>query len=191
MTTSRKIHSISNDIESMLPYRVSQKRYGHIQRVVRLIEEIAARFGIDGDRARLIGLAHDMERGLPSWKSYALLSDWALEVTPLERRNPVLLHGPIASARLQRQYGVTEPAVIRAVRHHTLGSPEIDTLGLALYVADSCEPGRARPDARQRKTILSLPTLEAMVIAIIELNGIHYGPLEEPTRQLYARLKGA
>ncbi len=53
-----------------------------------------------------------------------------------------LLHGPAAAARLAHE-GVDDDDLLRAVAFHTLGHPELDTAGVALYAADFLEPGRA------------------------------------------------
>jgi nicotinate-nucleotide adenylyltransferase len=158
--------------------------------VTTLVETLAIRFHLDIASARMAGLAHDMDRDLPSWSAYALVSDWGLSVQPVERRNPKMLHGAITAARLRRQYGVTNPSVLAAVRHHTLGDPSLDDLGLALFVADFCEPGRRHYESAGAKTILTLPSLEQMVRRIIEFNERRFGPLEEPTARLYARVQG-
>ena len=53
-----------------------------------------------------------------------------------------LLHGPAAAGRLARE-GVGDDGVLRAVAFHTLGHPDLDSAGVALYAADFLEPGRA------------------------------------------------
>lgn len=53
-----------------------------------------------------------------------------------------LLHGPAAAGRLARE-GVGDDGLLRAVAFHTLGHPDLDTAGVALYAADFLEPGRA------------------------------------------------
>lgn len=61
-----------------------------------------------------------------------------------------LLHGPAAAARLAAE-GVDDEEFLRAVAFHTLGHPELDRLGRALYMADFLEPGRQfRPGWRAR-----------------------------------------
>lgn len=52
-----------------------------------------------------------------------------------------MLHGPAAAARL-RDEGVEDEPLLLAIAWHTLGHPDFDTLGKALYMADYMEPGR-------------------------------------------------
>ncbi|MFP4152698.1 MAG: bis(5'-nucleosyl)-tetraphosphatase (symmetrical) YqeK [Alkalispirochaeta sp.] len=191
MDISKNIDSIANAIETSLPRRVSPTRLDHIHRVTKMMLGLARRFDLSEEDARLAGLAHDMDRDLPRWKSFALLSDWRLNPTPVERWNPKMHHGWITAERLQRIYGISSPSIVTAVRHHTLGHPCLDELGLALLVADFCEPGRTYLTRTERESILQRPTLREMTAAVIDAGRDRFGPLEEPTVQLYARLQGA
>ena len=53
-----------------------------------------------------------------------------------------LLHGP-AVAQLLTEEGGAPPALLAAVSYHTVGHPELGTMGQALYLADFLEPGRS------------------------------------------------
>ena len=170
--------------------RVSPPRKAHIERVTALLETLAGRFGIDVRVARLAGLSHDMDRDLPSWTAFALIADWRITVSRVERQKPKMLHGAISAARLQRCYGVTNEYVVSAVRHHTQGDTSFYDLGLALFVADFCEPGRRHTEAAEANQILALSSLHQMARRIIEFNQRRFGPLEEQTKRLYARLQG-
>jgi len=191
MHISKNIASIADAIEDSLPSRVGTKRREHIYRVTDLAVTLAERFGLSREAARLVGLAHDMDRDLPRWRSFALLADWRIDPTPAERRNPKMHHGWITAERLQRVYGIDSPSIISAVRHHTLGHPSFDNLGLTLFIADFCEPGRTYRDRVDRDAILRHPSLPEIAVAVIDAERAHFGPLEEPTAQLYARLQGA
>lgn len=63
------------------------------------------------------------------------------EMVPAELRDmaPALLHGPAAAERLKHD---ADPAMLDAIRYHTIGHPRLDRLGRALYLADFLEPGR-------------------------------------------------
>jgi 2-amino-4-hydroxy-6-hydroxymethyldihydropteridine diphosphokinase len=55
---------------------------------------------------------------------------------------PEMLHGPAAAARLEVD-GERRSSVLNAIRYHTVGSPEWERTGRALYMADFLEPGRS------------------------------------------------
>jgi HD superfamily phosphohydrolase YqeK len=108
-------------------------------------------------RWRAAGLLHD---ALRDTKADALRP---LVPEPLQSLPGKLLHGPAAAARL-RADGVHDEALLRAIAYHTLGHPELDELGRALFIADYIEPGR-RYDPAQLATLRArMPRARAEVL---------------------------
>jgi HD superfamily phosphohydrolase YqeK len=117
---------------------VSRERRGHVGRVADLMGLWADRLGLDSpdcDRWRAAGLLHDALRDA-DFETLRPLVGPDLEDAPGK-----MLHGPAAAARL-REDGVADPPLLLAVAWHTLGHPDFDVLGRALYLADYTEPGR-------------------------------------------------
>src|SRR5690242_4307381 len=117
--------------------QASEKRRAHIQRVATLMEQWARQMAIpDGERRDWLDAArfHDALRDAPRDVLRHLAGD-----APYE---PEMLHGPAAAAKLAQE-GEQRPAVLDAIRYHTVGSPEWGRTGRALYMADFLEPGRS------------------------------------------------
>ncbi|MCG8481185.1 MAG: bis(5'-nucleosyl)-tetraphosphatase (symmetrical) YqeK [Spirochaetales bacterium] len=188
MSTFGSIRSIGDEILRQLPHIMSPKRFSHTMGVIDTGVALAERFGEDVERVRLAGASHDIARELSEGTLLAFAADWRLDLSPIERHTPVFAHGALAAARLTRQFGVDDAEVLHAVRHHTLGDPHFGTLGLILYVADFCEPGRRHLDERTRAAILALPGVGEMAMRIIEFSKRRFGSLLEPTERLYERL---
>jgi 2-amino-4-hydroxy-6-hydroxymethyldihydropteridine diphosphokinase len=115
----------------------TEKRRGHIGRVVALLTRWADEIRIEPDERDTwlrAGLLHDALRDAPEDELRALADDPA--------REPELLHGP-AAANLLMRHGETNGALLGAIRFHTVGSPDWDRTGRALYMADFLEPGRS------------------------------------------------
>lgn len=111
-------------------------RRAHMRRVADLLESWARELGlVDAEvtRWRAAGMLHDALRDAAP--------DELLDGLPESERDlpGKVLHGPAAARRL---HGVVDPRVATAVRYHTIGSPDLDALGRALYLADFLEPGR-------------------------------------------------
>ncbi|MEJ2187661.1 MAG: HD domain-containing protein [Gemmatimonadota bacterium] len=114
-------------------------RRAHMSRVADLMEAWAHRSGLaEGDVARWRAAAwlHD---ALRDEDVDALRSQVPEELQDLP---PKVLHGPAVAHRLE-QDGVGDPALRLAVAYHTLGHPDLDRLGRALYLADFLDPGRS------------------------------------------------
>jgi len=109
-----------------------------MERVAELLggwAEVRAMASEDVLRWRAAGHLHDVLRDAdPDELRVGLPEDLAGMPDPV-------LHGPVAALRLRAE-GVADEALLAAVAWHTLGHPELDTLGRALYAADFLEPGR-------------------------------------------------
>lgn len=188
MTTFASTNSIDRKLERWARRCLSAPRFDHTQRVVAVAERLADRFGCDRAQVRTAALAHDIDRERTPAQLVASSVAWQVPVSATELRNPVLLHGPVASARLRLRFGVDDASILAAVRHHTLGSPDLDEIGWMLYVADYCEPGRSGNDTAERERILCAERLEAMVVAVTRATERRFGTLAVPTRTMRERL---
>lgn len=117
--------------------RVSDKRRKHIARVTSLLMQWADEIGVSEDERRdwlHAGLLHDALRDADESELRRLARD--------EEREEELLHGPAVANLLAGSSDVSEGALL-AIRYHTVGSPDWDRTGRALYMADFLEPGRS------------------------------------------------
>jgi predicted HD superfamily hydrolase involved in NAD metabolism len=146
--------------------RLSKKRYAHTLRVADTAEELAGIHDLDQKRTRLAALLHDAARELKSDEHLRLAEDWKLPLDALARKNPKLLHGPVAAELARRELGVEDEEVLRAIRVHTVGSPEMSQLALAVYVADKIEPGRDYPSVGYLRRLATRDLYEAAAEAL-------------------------
>ena len=115
---------------------VTPKRRKHIARVIALLMQWADELRISVEEREawyMAGLLHDALRDAPEDQLRALADD--------PHRDAEILHGP-AAARLLADRGEATESVLTAIRYHTVGSPDWDRTGRALYMADFLEPGR-------------------------------------------------
>lgn len=146
--------------------RLSDKRYAHTVRVADTAEHLAVVHSLDRRRTRLAALLHDVARELPSEEYLNLAEDWDLTVEEPERENPKLLHGPVAAALAQKELGLEDEEILDAVQIHTVGSPGMSQLALALYVADKIEPGREYPSVDRLRKLAEKNLHEAALEAL-------------------------
>lgn len=119
-----------------------------MDRVADLMGEWADRLGLDAaERTRWVaaGRLHDVLRDAGS----DTLAEWLPE--SFRDLPEPFHHGPAAAHRLQVE-GVTDDAVLEAIRYHTLGHDRLGRIGRALIAADFLEPGRkAMADWREER----------------------------------------
>lgn len=117
---------------------VGEQRRAHMRRVSDLLGDWAGRLDLPPQervRWRAAGYLHDALRETAPDKLRSIVP------APLHSLAGKLLHGPAAAERL-RADGVDDEGFLRAVAYHTIGHPELDELGRALFIADYIEPGR-------------------------------------------------
>ncbi|MDE2237795.1 MAG: bis(5'-nucleosyl)-tetraphosphatase (symmetrical) YqeK, partial [Elusimicrobia bacterium] len=124
------------------------RRYEHSRHVARLAGRLARRWGLDEDQALSAGILHDCGRSVPATRMGRCARARKLKLSRREqtaRLAPLLLHAYLSEDVCRRRFGVSDPAVLSAVRKHTLGDSRMSRLDRLLYVADSCSLDRSYP----------------------------------------------
>ncbi|HDQ15137.1 MAG TPA: HD domain-containing protein [Sediminispirochaeta sp.] len=147
---------------------ISLPRLLHSLRTAECSAHLAVRFQLSVERAYLAGLAHDIAREVPESTLIGKASDDEYELLPEDRRYPILLHGRAAAEILRIEYGEKREDLLQAIRWHTQGSPEMGSLGKALFIADYIEEGRRHITDEERRRILNTGSLEAMCFEVVE-----------------------
>ena len=138
----------------------------HIYRVRDVAQELAARHGIDPDRAELGALAHDVCRAVPGDDLLKMSANLGVPVTDVDRDFPLLLHGPVGAALLRKEDGLTDQALYDAVRWHSTAHASLDDLGKLIFLADKLEPQKAAVYSYQAR--LHEMALESLDLALLE-----------------------
>jgi predicted HD superfamily hydrolase involved in NAD metabolism len=140
------------EIQKWVSTQVSPSRLRHIQGVARSSEKLALRYGLPVSKALTAAWLHDCAKE----KSRAELGGWIKKsrgkLDGWEKKMPALWHPHAAVGLAISQWGVRDPAILEAIRCHTLGHPQMKPLAQLIFIADFIEPGRDFPgvsDARK------------------------------------------
>ena len=138
----------------------------HIYRVRDVALELAARHGIDPERAELGALAHDVCRAVPGDALLKMSAELGVEVTEVEQDFPILLHGPVGAELLRREEDLTDHGLYEAVRWHSTAHSSLDPLGKLVFLADKLDPQKAAIYSYQAR--LRDMALESLDLALLE-----------------------
>ena len=138
----------------------------HIYRVRDVAQELAARHGIDPDRAELGALAHDVCRAVPGDDLLKMSAELSVPVADVDRDFPILLHGPVGAALLRKEDGLTDQSLYDAVRWHSTAHASLDDLGKLIFLADKLDPQKACVYSYQAR--LHEMALESLDLALLE-----------------------
>ena len=120
------------------------KLQAHIYRVRDVGLDLAARHGIDEQRAELAILGHDVARAANKDEIMRLAGQFGMSTLAIERRAPVTLHGPVGAELLRHEDGLEDEEILSAVRWHTTGHDSLTPLGLLVFIADKLEPRKIK-----------------------------------------------
>ena len=120
------------------------KLQAHIFRVRDVGLDLAARHGIDEERAELAILGHDVARAAKKSEILRQADRFGMSPLEIERRAPVMLHGPVGAELLRHEDGLDDGEILDAVRYHTTGHPALTPLGLLVFIADKLEPNKVK-----------------------------------------------
>ena len=115
----------------------------HCERVRVICLELARCWSVSQEKAQFAALTHDLARVLGLQELLSLARSYKLINDEVDLRHPVLLHGPVAAAILQHQWGIDDDEVLRAVYCHTAGCEDMTLLAKIVFLADKTEEEKA------------------------------------------------
>ncbi len=155
--------SSRSQILTWLQNEVPESRIRHILRVETMAIELANYHDLDSVKAGQAGLMHDLAKFFKPEKLLALAEHHNLNVDPVSRSVPHLLHADVGAIVAWKTFGVTDPQVLAAIANHTLGKPGMDALSCIVFLADSLEPGRGHSKELEDLRSLCLTNLNEAV----------------------------
>ena len=127
--------------------------------------ELAKRWGADETDAARAGLLHDVTKALSPALQLTLCRDYGMILSDFSRKNPKTLHALTGSLVAYRIFGENE-AVVEAIRHHTTGKGNMNTLEKIIYVADYMEPNRDFPGVERLRELAFSDLDEALRLGL-------------------------
>lgn len=158
---------VSMDFDGMrelLKSRLKPGRFEHSLGVAETAAELAGRFGIDREKARIAGLLHDCAREFPNSSMLEEAEKRGIPVGPVERAMPLLLHAYIGAYRVKELYGVEDEEISQSIWRHTVGGPAMTKLDKVIYFADMIEPHRDYPEVKQLRKLAGTAELDEMLL---------------------------
>lgn len=156
---------VYEEIVNELAARLSPRRMRHSRGVSSTAVELAQRYNVDVEQARLAGILHDCAREIPNNNLLQMVKTFGIVTNDVEIHAPFLLHAPIGAKLAQQQFGINDPGIAEAINFHTTGGPAMSDLAKVIYLADCIEPGRAFPGADKLRTLAKINLDDALLAA--------------------------
>ncbi len=127
-------------------------RVGHVLGCRDTAVELARIWGADEEDAARAGLLHDITKALDGPLQLTLCREYGIVINAFSQKNPKTLHALTGSLVAERIFG-ENPAVVSAIRSHTTGKANMNTLEKIIYVADYMEPNRDFPGVEELRSL--------------------------------------
>lgn len=145
-------------IKEWLKNNLTDERYGHSLGCAEASREIARILNYDEDKAYLAGLIHDCAKSLPFDEAIQLLKENNLELVDGEDKNKKVLHAPAGVIIAKNNFGIEDEDILSAIRWHTLGKADMNTLEKIVFIADKIEPfSRGEIEYKRKFQLLKTP----------------------------------
>ncbi len=139
----------------MLRRTLSDKRLFHSLLVAATARKLAQIHGLNPDQAALAGLLHDCAKCIPLAEMQQIARENRLLLDKETLQSGNLLHGPVGAVVAEKEYGVSDPNVLSAIRCHTTGKVGMMPLDMIVYLADKIEPSRRSYPALEEVKLLA------------------------------------
>lgn len=155
------------EIRKKVKKQLEKERYEHTKGVMYTAGSLAMANGYDIEQAMLAGLLHDCAKCIPNDEKIQLCEKNNILITAVERESPYLLHAKIGAFLAEKEYGVSDPEILHAIKVHTTGTTDMSLLDKIIYVADYIEPNRDKAPNLTYVRRLAFYDLNACVAEIL------------------------
>ena len=140
--TGKNYHNLTDSqLEQVVTSLLKPGRVAHVLGCRQTAEEMAQLYGVDPADARRAALLHDITKALDGPLQLTLCREYGITLDDFSAHNPKTLHALTGSLVAERIFG-ENPQVVAAIRSHTTGKADMNTLEKIIYVADYVEPNR-------------------------------------------------
>lgn len=132
------------DVISWVKPRVTEKRFKHIEGVVRVAVKLCQKTDVDPVAAQLAGWIHDSCKEIKDRELIAMAKERSMPLHPMEERYGHILHGPVAALVAKEELGISNKAILDSISEHTLGNVPMTLLSKIIFLADCLEESRPK-----------------------------------------------
>ena len=124
-----------NEIDTYLKENLSKKRYEHSLLVAKEAKSLAKIYHVDEEKAYLAGLMHDIAKELSEEENNYWIKKGNLADDLKNENYKKIRHADIGAIIAKEKYNLDND-ICNAIKYHTIGNKNMDTLAKIIYIAD-------------------------------------------------------
>lgn len=152
--------------KKILKERLNDKRYNHTLCVADEALRLANKYGVDGEKAYLAGLLHDITKNATTQEQLKIFSDFGIILDDISKSSKKLWHAISGAAYVENVLKVKDKDIIDAIRYHTTAKGDMPKLSLILYLADFTSADRDYDDVDIMRQLVDISINSAFIYAL-------------------------
>ncbi len=128
-------------LEQIIKLHLSDKRFNHVKNVAEEAVRLAAKYGVDVEKARIAGLLHDITKEFEKEEHLYLFNQAMLKLDPIEAKMEKVWYPISGAIYAEKVLDIKDQDILNAIRYHLTGRIGMSKLEKIIFVADytSCE----------------------------------------------------
>lgn len=169
------------EIYEIVKERLSEKRFYHSECVVERCIEYAKIYGIDVEKAKIAGIAHDVAKEIPKEKQIEVAESYGIKLDEIEKKQIPLIHAKLGAEISKREFGCSDD-ICEAIKWHTTGKENMSILEKIVFMADATGRDRTWGNTEELHNLARENLEEAMIELMKEciIDVIGHGLLAHP-----------
>lgn len=154
-------------LREIVKNRVTEKRYIHTLGVEEKAVELAKKYGVDEEKARIAAILHDIAKSVEVGKLEEVCRKYfADELTEEDIKITEILHGFVGYMIVKEELKIEDEEILEAIKYHTIGKKGLSKLGRIIYIADGIEKNRDYPNVKKIREIVDRDLDEGIIYEI-------------------------
>lgn len=145
---------------------IDEKRFAHSIGVRDTAVMLAARYGVDTEKAKVAGLLHDCAKNVSKEESIRRCEEAGIPLKPVCYIEKGLVHSYLGAIVAKTEFGISDEEILSAIYYHTTGHEDMPLLTKIVYLSDIIEPGRNVPNLEELRQLAMEDLDEALIQAI-------------------------
>lgn len=176
------------------------KRFNHMEEVVKMAlylkDMYEDKFDIDYEKIKIAGILHDYTKNMSFEEAVEYLKT-KINKEELEeaKKAPSVIHSITAYYLVQEELGINDEEILKAILHHTTGSPNMSPLEELIFVSDAVELTRTYEGVKEIRKRVYEDFYEGMLYMIektlihLKEKGWYINPKTIETYEYYKNIK--
>lgn len=146
--------------------RLSEKRFNHSINVSNEAVRLANLYGADEQKAKIVGLLHDIAKEVPEYDQKQFINEHGVELNSIEKVSPKLLHSISGMLFLRDVLKIEDADMLNAVLYHTTAREGMSQLEKVLFVADFTSEERTYDGVEKVRELSNVSLDKAMMCGL-------------------------